>query len=74
VALEVADVRVVVGGDVSHGIVYFCAGVDDALRVVREARKVDAIFMTLELFSPLAFSAIVDVKCVVIASYDGELA
>jgi hypothetical protein len=74
VSLEIAYVRVVVCGEVANGVVDFCARVDDALRVVREARKMYAILVALELFPPLAFPAVVDMETVVVAPYYGELA
>jgi hypothetical protein len=74
VSLEVPYVRVVVCGEVANGVVDLCAGIDDALRVVREARKVDAILVALELFPPLSFPAVVDMETVVVAPYYGELA
>lgn len=73
-ALEVAYVRVVVGGEEADGIVNLCAGIDDALGVVTKARKVDAVLLALELFCMLAFFAVVDLQCVVVAGYNGEFA
>ena len=52
----------------------FGAGVDDALRVVREASKMHAVLLTLQLLCVLPFLAIVDLERVVVACYDGELA
>jgi hypothetical protein len=54
--------------------VYFCARVDDALRVMREAREVDAVLLALELLRMLAFPTIVDLESAVIACNDGEFA
>jgi len=71
VALEVADVRVVVRGQEADGIVDLCARVDDALGMVAEARKVDAILLALKLLCVLAFLAVVDLERVVVARYNG---
>ena len=70
-ALEVADVRVVVGGEEANGVVDLCAGVDDALCMVAEARKVYSILLTLKLLCVLAFLAVVDLKGIVVARYNG---
>lgn len=42
--------------------------------MVTEAREMHAIFMRLQFFCVLAFFAIVDLKCVVVAGYDGQFA
>ena len=73
-ALEIAYIRVIVGGEETDSIVDLCAGVDDTLGVVAEARKVDAVLLALELFCMLAFFAVVDLQCVVVAGYNGEFA
>ncbi len=70
-ALEVADVRVVVCGEKADGIVHLGTRVDDALRMVTEARKMDAVFLTLKLFGVLAFLAVVDLERVVVARDNG---
>lgn len=54
--------------------VYLCAGIDDALRMVREAGEVHAILLALELFGVLPLFAVVDLECVVVAGYNGQLA
>ena len=54
--------------------VHFCAGEDDALGMVREARKVHAVLLTLELLCVLALFAIVYLERVVIARDNRELA
>jgi len=74
VAFEVADVGVVVRGEVADRVVDFCTRVDDALRMVGEARKMYAIFLTLQLFCVLSFLAVVDLEGVVVARYYGKLA
>lgn len=74
VALEVADVRVVVCGEEAQGVVDLCAGVDDALGMVGEARQMDAILLRLELFGVLALFAVVDLEGVVVACDNGKLA
>jgi hypothetical protein len=58
-----------VGGEVPYRVVDFCTRIDDALRVVRKARKVDAILLTLELLRVLALLAVVDLEGVVVACY-----
>jgi hypothetical protein len=62
VALEVADIRIVVCREEADGIVDLCARVDDALRMVTEARKI---------FSMLAFFAVVDLEGIVVACDNG---
>jgi hypothetical protein len=42
--------------------------------MVREARKVDTILLTLQLLRVLALLAVVDLERVVVACYDGEFA
>ena len=74
VAFEVADVRVVVCGEEAQGVVDLCAGVDDALGMVGEARQMDAILLRLELFGVLALFAVVDLEGVVVACDNGKLA
>jgi hypothetical protein len=74
VALEVADVRVVVCGEEAQGVIDFGAGVDDALGMVGEARQVDAILLRLELLRVLALFAVVDLEGVVVACDNGKLA
>lgn len=73
-ALEIAYVRVVVGGEEADGIVDLGTGVDDALGMVTEARKVHAVFLTLQLFGVLALLAVVDLKRVIVACYNGKFA
>jgi hypothetical protein len=51
----------------------FCAGEDDALSMVGEARQVDAILLALELLGVLALLAIVYLERVVVARDHGEL-
>jgi hypothetical protein len=71
VALEVADIRIVVCREEADGIVDLCARVDDALRMVTEARKMDAVLLALKLFSMLAFFAVVDLEGIVVACDNG---
>jgi hypothetical protein len=54
--------------------VNFRAGVDDALCVVREAREMHAILLTLQLFGMLPLLAVIDLEGVIVAGYDGEFA
>jgi hypothetical protein len=61
-------------GEVSDRVVDLCTRVDDALRMVREAREMYAILLTLQLLCVLAFLAVVDLEGVVVACYDGKLA
>ena len=70
-ALEVADVRVVVCGEEADGVVDLCTRADDALGMVAEARKMDAILLTLELLGVLAFFAVVDLEGIVVARDNG---
>jgi uncharacterized protein involved in cysteine biosynthesis len=74
VALEVADVRVVVRRQIADSIVDLCARVDDALCMMGESREVHAVLLALELLCVLSFLAVVDLKRVVVACYNGELA
>ena len=74
VALEVPDVAVIVRGQETDRVVHLCRGVDDALRMVAEAREVDAVFLALELFGVFAFFAVVDLERVVVARDDCEFA
>ena len=53
--------------------VHFCAGEDDALRMMREARKVHAVLLALELLCVLALLAIVYLDGVVVARDNREL-
>ena len=64
-AAEVAQERVVVGGEVANAIVFFGAGVDDGGGVVGEAREVDTVFLAHESFYALAFFGIVEKEGVV---------
>jgi hypothetical protein len=74
VAFEVADVRVVVRGEVADRVVDFGACVDNALRVVREARQVHAVFLRLELFGMFTLLTVVNLERVVVAGYNGKFA
>jgi hypothetical protein len=62
------------GREVSNGIVDFCTCINDALRMVGESRKMDAILLTLEFLCVLAFLAVVDLERVVVACYNREFA
>ena len=70
-ALEVADVRVVVCGEEADGVIDLCTGIDYALRMVTEARQMHAVLLALELLGVLAFFAIVDLERVVVACDNG---
>jgi hypothetical protein len=71
VALEVADIRVVVGGEKADGVVDLCTCADDTLCMVTEARKMDAILLTLKLLGVLAFFAVVNLEGIVVARDNG---
>lgn len=73
VAAVVPDVRVVMCGQVSYRVVNFCRRVEDALRVMCEARQVHAVLLGFQLLRVLALIAIVDLKRIVRPSYDREL-
>lgn len=60
-------------GEVANRIVDFRTRIDNALRMVGEARKVHAILLALELLGMLAFLAVVNLECVVVACYNSEL-
>lgn len=74
VALEVANVRVVVGGEVADVVVEFGRGVDDRLRVVGEAGKGGAVLLRLEFLCVGAGLCVVDVQSVVGAGKEEQLA
>jgi hypothetical protein len=65
VSFEVPYIAVIVRGQETNRIVDFRAGVDDGLGMVAEAREVNAVFLTFELFGVFAFFAVVDLECVV---------
>lgn len=68
VGAEVADVLVVVGGEVADGVVAgFGAGVEDALGVVGEAGEVGAVFFGEEGLHVRAFAGVVELEGVVVA-------
>jgi hypothetical protein len=73
-SLKIPYVAVVVRGQETNGIVDFRRSVDDALRMVAEAREVDAVLLALELLGVFAFFAVVDLKRVVVARDDCEFA
>ena len=60
--LEVAQVLVVVGGEVADCVVGFGGGVDYGLAVVREAREVAAVFFGEEGFFGAPFAAVVELE------------
>lgn len=60
-------------GGLAH-TVNFCAGVQDALSMMREARKMHSILLTLQLLCMLSLLAIVDLKRVIVARDYSELA
>ena len=62
VALEVAQVLVVVRGQVADGVVRLGRGVDDGLRVVREARQVAAVFLRQQRLLRPPFAAVVQLQ------------
>ena len=66
-SLEVLKIPVVVNGSITDGVVLLCASVDDALRMMRKACQVHAVFLTLKFLCMLAFPTVVDLKRVVIA-------
>lgn len=71
---EVADIRVVVGGEVPDAVVELGAGVDDTLGIVRESRQGAAVFLRLELLGVGAGFGIVDLERVVGAREEEEFA
>ena len=74
VAFEVAQVLVVVGGEVADCVVGLCGGVDDGLAVVREAREVAAVFFGEEGLFGAAFAAVVELECFVREGGEEEVA
>ena len=60
--LEVAQVLVVVRGEVADRVVCFGGGVDDGLRVVREAREVAAVFFAQQGLFCAPFAAVVELQ------------
>lgn len=73
-ALEVADVRVVVCGEEADGVVDLGTRADDALGMVAEARQMYAVLLALELLGVLAFFAVVDLEGIVVACDNGQFA
>ena len=73
-AAEVAQKGIVVCGEVTDAVVFFCAGVDDGGGVVGEAGEVGAVFLTHEGFYVFAFFGIVEEEGVVGAGGQAELA
>lgn len=61
-------------GEEAYCVVDLGTGIYNALRMVAEACKVDAVFLRLELFCVLAFFAVVNLERVVVAGYDGKFA
>jgi hypothetical protein len=53
--------------------VHFCAGEDDALGMMREARKMHAVLLTLKLLRVLALLAVVYLEGVVVTRDNREL-
>ena len=64
-AFEVADELVVVGGEVADGVVDFCGGVEDGLRVVGEAGEVAAVFLGKQSFDVFAFFGVVELEGII---------
>ena len=61
-AFEVAQVLVVVRGEVADCVVGFGGGVDYGLAVVREAREVAAVFFGEERLFGAPFAAVVELQ------------
>ena len=72
VPFEVAQELVVVRGEVADGVVDFGAGVEDGLRVVREAGEVGAVFFGEERFDLFAFFGVVELERLVVAGREQE--
>ena len=64
-AFEVAQELVVVGGEVADGVVDFCGGVQDGLRVVGEAGEVGAVFLGEKGFEVFAFFGVIELERVI---------
>ncbi len=73
-AFEVAEELVVVGGEVTDGVVNFGGGVQNGLGVVGEAGEVAAVFLGEEGFEVFAFFCVVELKGVIGAGGEEELA
>ena len=62
VAFEVAQVLVIVGGEVADCVVRFGGGVDYGLGMVRETGEVAAVFFGEKCFFCPAFAAVVELE------------
>lgn len=58
---------------VTNTVIDFGTREYDALRMVREARKIYTILLALQLFRMLALLAVVDLDRFVVACYNGKL-
>lgn len=74
VAFEVAQELIVVRGEVADCVVDFGAGINDGLRVVREAGEVGAVFLGEERLDQLAFFGVVELQRLVVAGGEEEFA
>ena len=74
VRFEVAQVLVVVGGEVADRVVAFGGGVEDRLGVVREAGEVGAVFFREERLEVPAFFRVVELEGFVAAGCEEEFA
>ena len=74
VGFEVAQVLVVVRGEVADRVVAFGRGVEDRLGVVGEACEVGAVFLREEGFQVSAFFGVVQLQGFVAAGCEEELA
>lgn len=73
-ALEVPNITIVVRGEEANGIVDLSTRVDNALRVMGEPCKMNAILLTPKLLCVFSFLAVVDLERVVVACDNGKLA
>lgn len=71
---EVANVTVVMGGEVADAIVDLCRGVDDGVGMVGEASQGTAILLGLELFCMGTGFGVVDLERVIGPGEEEELA
>ena len=64
---EIAQVLIVVRGEIADCVIYFCGGIEDGLGVMGEASKVGAIFLGEEGLDVLAFFGVVELEGVIAA-------
>lgn len=71
---EIANVAVVVGGEVADPIIDLGRGVDEGLRMVRKASERAAVLLRLELFGVRAGFGVVELEGVIGAGEEEQLA